>query len=204
MRQLFFLFFHARFVYLCMKKVRTSISHISMNAILFLFSGLPATGKTTLAKALAQKYNAVYLRIDTLEQGLRDLCHYQVEGEGYRLAYRLAAENLRIGNHVVADSCNPISLTRKEWQEVAMQCGCKYINIEVTCSDQAEHRSRVENRTTDITNLYLPTWQEVEKREYHTWDEEVILIDTACRSIADNVTELYRKIEAYLQKLLNL
>ncbi|MGP1420494.1 MAG: AAA family ATPase [Tannerella sp.] len=175
-----------------------------MNAILFLFSGLPATGKTTLAKALAQKYNAVYLRIDTLEQGLRDLCHYQVGGEGYRLAYRLAAENLRLGNHVVADSCNPISLTRKEWQEVAMQCGCKYINIEVTCSDQAEHRSRVENRTTDITNLYLPTWQEVEKREYHTWDEEVILIDTACRSIADNVTELYRKIEAYLQKLLNL
>lgn len=175
-----------------------------MNAILFLFSGLPATGKTTLAKALAPKYNAAYLRIDTLEQGLRDLCHYPVKGEGYRLAYRLAAENLRIGNHVVADSCNPILLTRKEWQEVAMQCGCRYVNIEVICSDKTEHRSRVENRTTDIVNLSLPTWEEVEKREYHAWDEEVILIDTACRSIADSITELYTKVEAYLQKLPNL
>ena len=175
-----------------------------MNAILFLFSGLPATGKTTLAKALSQKYNAVYLRIDTLEQGLRDLCRCEVEGEGYRLAYRIAAENLHIGNHVVADSCNPISLTRKEWHEVAMQCGCKYVNVEVTCSDQAEHRLRVENRTTDIANLSLPTWQEVKKREYHTWNEKVILIDTAGRSIADSITELYTKVEAYLQKRPNL
>ncbi len=175
-----------------------------MNAILFLFSGLPATGKTTLAKALAPKYNAAYLRIDTLEQGLRDLCRYPVEGEGYRLAYRLAAENLRIGNHVVADSCNPVSLTRKEWHEVAMQCGCKYVNIEVICSDKAEHQSRVENRTTDIPGLSLPTWKEIQKREYHTWDKEVILIDTACRPIADSVTELYTKVEVYLQRLPNL
>ncbi|MDO4703570.1 AAA family ATPase [Tannerella sp.] len=172
-----------------------------MKAILFLFSGLPATGKTTLAKALAQKYNAVYLRIDTVEQGLRDLCHYRVEGEGYRLSYRLAAENLHLGNHVVADGCNPILLTRKEWQETALQCGARYVNIEVVCSDKTEHRLRVENRTTDIANLSLPTWEEVEKREYHAWDEEVLLIDTACRPITDSVNELYTKVEAYLQEL---
>ena len=49
---------------------------------LFIFSGLPATGKTTLARYLAAEMMAVYLRIDTIEQSMRDLCKTQVEGEG--------------------------------------------------------------------------------------------------------------------------
>jgi predicted kinase len=33
-----------------------------------IFSGLPATGKSTLARRLAVDFGAVYLRLDTLEQ----------------------------------------------------------------------------------------------------------------------------------------
>ncbi len=86
-------------------------------AKLFIFPGLPGTGKTTLSKRLAQRINAVHLRIDTLEQGLRDLCGVKVEGGGYRLAYRIAADNLRLGIDVIADSCNPSELTRREWEQ---------------------------------------------------------------------------------------
>ena len=64
---------------------------------LFIFSGLPASGKTTLAQQLAAELKAVHLRIDTIEQAIRDLCDFQVEGEGYRLAHRVAADNLRLG-----------------------------------------------------------------------------------------------------------
>ena len=77
-------------------------------AILFIFSGLPAAGKSTLARFLVKEFGAVYLRIDTIEQGLKDLCRINVEGEGYRLAYRMATDNLQLGNNVVADCCNPI------------------------------------------------------------------------------------------------
>ena len=49
-------------------------------AILFIFSGLPAVGKSTLAKSVVKYFEAVYLRIDTIEQGLKDLCHIDVEG----------------------------------------------------------------------------------------------------------------------------
>jgi predicted kinase len=38
--------------------------------MLIAFGGLPGTGKTTIAQALARKLAAVYLRIDTLEQAL--------------------------------------------------------------------------------------------------------------------------------------
>ncbi len=59
--------------------------------ILYIFSGLPGSGKSTLAKRLARLHNAAYLRIDTVEQALRDLCEVPVQGEGYRLSYRVAS-----------------------------------------------------------------------------------------------------------------
>ncbi len=134
-------------------------------AILYIFSGLPASGKTTISRLFAKHIKAAYIRIDTVEQGLRDLCDFKVEGEGYRLSYRLACDNLALGLNVVADSCNPITLTRNEWQQVASDAGAEYVNIEVVCSNEIEHRYRVEHRVSSIKNLILPTWPHVQNRE---------------------------------------
>lgn len=157
---------------------------------LFIFAGLPATGKTTLAQHLAADLNAVHLRIDTIEQALRDLCSIQVEDEGYRLAYRVATDNLRLGLSVVADSCNPIELTRREWEGVAQAEGAEFVNVEVVCSDLAEHRRRVESRANSIPNLKLSTWDEVVAREYHSWSVPRVIIDTAERPPETSYNEL--------------
>ena len=117
---------------------------------LYIFAGLPGSGKTTLAQRLAQRLRCAYLRIDTVEQALRDLCSCDVQGEGYRLAYRVAADNLRLGVSVVADSCNPIELTRREWEHVAREAGARHVNIELICSDAVEHRRRVESRDATV------------------------------------------------------
>jgi predicted kinase len=158
--------------------------------MLYVFSGLPGTGKTTLSQRLAAELGAVHLRIDTIEQALRDLCSIDVQGEGYRLAYRLAADNLRLGSSVVVDSCNPIELTRREWRAVTTECGARAVDIEVVCSDPAEHRARVEQRTAAVEGLQLPTWQDVEQRQYDPWTGDRIVIDTANRSAADCFEEL--------------
>jgi predicted kinase len=162
--------------------------------ILYIFSGLPGTGKSTLAKNIVKLLEAVYIRIDTIEQGMRDLCNFDVQGEGYRLAYKIAQDNLRIGNNVVADQCNPINLTRKEWNDVAIKNHSKYINIEIICSNKMEHKNRIENRKTEIENLKLPTYKEIMEREYEVWDEERIIIDTANKSIEECTEELMEKI----------
>ncbi len=159
--------------------------------VLYVFSGLPGVGKSAIAKKLVQKVNAAYLRIDTIEQGIRELCSFEVMGEGYRLSYRIAMDNLQNGVSVVADSCNPVNLTRCEWSQVADEAGVEIINIQVICSNIEKHRRRVENRVSEVANLRLPTWDEVVGREYHLWDEsKVITIDTASKSIEESFFDL--------------
>jgi predicted kinase len=162
--------------------------------VLFIFAGLPGSGKSTLAAALAREIEGVYLRIDTVEQALRDLCGIRVEGEGYRLCYRVASDNLRLGLHVVADSCNPVELTRREWEHVAEAAGAAHVNIEVVCNDVEEHRRRVETRLSDVHGLKLPSWTEVVSREHEPWTGQRLVIDTAGRSPAESCAELLRRL----------
>lgn len=162
---------------------------------LYIFAGLPGAGKTTLSQLLSKHTGATHLRIDTIEQALRDLCGVQIEGEGYRLAYRIAADNLALGLSVVCDSCNPISLTRREWEQVARAQEVEFVNIEVICSDAAEHKSRVRGRVSTIPTLALPSWGEVMQRKYDDWDQERIVIDTAGRAPEQSWAELQAILE---------
>lgn len=158
--------------------------------VLYVFAGLPGTGKTALATRLASRMAAAYLRIDTIEQALRDLCSFSVEGEGYRLAHRVAADNLRLGVSVVADSCNTIDLTRREWEDVALNNAARCRNVEITCSDETEHRRRVETRDTTVQGLRLPSWSDVQNREYEPWQRERIVVDTSGSTIDESFDKL--------------
>src|SRR5262249_25716798 len=161
---------------------------------LYIFSGLPGSGKSTLAQLLAVRVGAAYVRIDTIEQALRDVCSIDVQGEGYRLAYRVTADNLRLGLSVVADSCNPLELTRREWERVARDTGASFVNIEVVCSDPHEHRRRVETRLSTVPGLTLPTWREVAERQYDDWTVDRVILDTFGRSEQETMDELLATI----------
>lgn len=152
---------------------------------LYIFAGLPGAGKTTLSRLLARRITAAHIRIDTVEQSLRELCNMRVEGEGYGLSYRIAADNLKLGTDVVADSCNPIELTRSHWEQVACECGASFVHIEAICSDADEHRRRIESRRSDIPGLVMPTWEDVVNRGYDPWSRDRVVIDTAERSSAE-------------------
>jgi predicted kinase len=160
---------------------------------LIVFGGLPGTGKTTLAKAVAEEHSATYLRIDTIEQALRSsgvLAGDEVGPAGYLIAYKVAESNLRIGRMVVADSVNPLAITRDAWRQVAATTSSEIVEIEVVCSDVAEHRRRVERRSVDVPGLVLPSWRDVVERDYEPWDRSRIVLDTAGCTIREALKEL--------------
>jgi predicted kinase len=154
--------------------------------VLIVLSGLPGVGKTTIARELACSLAAVYLRVDSIEQALRQ-AGLAVEAEGYAVAHAVAADNLRAGQTVVADCVNPWPLTRDEWRAVGERAGVPVVEIEIVCGDQAEHRRRVELRRADIAGHRVPTWQEVVERDYRAWDRPRVVLDTARQTVPESV-----------------
>lgn len=119
------------------------------------------------------------MRADTIEQAMRDcMSDYEVTIEGYKIAYAVVAENLALGLRVVADSVNPLNITRDAWRNTAIFQGKEFMDIEVICSDATEHRRRVKQRVSDIQGLKLPTWDETVSRKYEPWTMKRLIIDT--------------------------
>lgn len=149
--------------------------------MLVVFGGLPGTGKTTIAREVARQTGATYLRIDTIEQALRSSDYFAIDVGplGYEVAYALASENLRLGRIVIADSVNPIALTRSPWRSIAGQTSSPILEIEIVCSDVREHRRRVESRTVDVPGLVLPDWASVLARKYEPRTDARTIIDTS-------------------------
>jgi predicted kinase len=138
---------------------------------------------------LAQRLGAVYLRIDTIEQAIRDAdqTNKEMGPAGYFVAYELARENLKLGSTVITDSVNPIQLTRDAYHDIALSVGAPYLDVEVVCSNPRLHRERVESRTADIAGFALPDWQAVLDRDYQPWDSERLVLDSATLSVAQSV-----------------
>lgn len=159
--------------------------------MLIIFAGLPGVGKSTIAQQVAACIGAIYLRIDSIEQAIRSSGILppgaDVGPSGYMTAYAIAADNLHLGQSVVADSVNPLRITRDAYRDVAVKAGAGFIEVEIVCSDPVIHRHRLETRPPGVEGLKSPTWEQVETRPYEAWDRPRLQLDTAFLPVAQSV-----------------
>ncbi|MFZ1023797.1 MAG: AAA family ATPase [Thermoplasmata archaeon] len=147
---------------------------------LVIFAGLPGTGKSTLARLLAERLDAIWLRVDTIEASLLKAGIQQSFETGlaaYVAACDIARDHLQLRHDAIVDAVNGVEPARQMWRELAAEEHARRYVVEVTCSDRAEHRRRVESREPPTPPLPKPTWQEVVEREYIAWDEPILTVD---------------------------
>jgi len=146
-----------------------------------VFSGRPGTGKSTLARPVAERLEGIWLRVDTIEASLVEAGlprSFETGLAAYIVVRDLARENLRIGRSVVIDAVNGVEPARQMWRELSVEFEVPRFSVVVECSDRVEHRRRVESREALSPHLPRPTWQEVLDREFDRWNEPVLLIDS--------------------------
>ena len=166
--------------------------------MLTVFGGLPGVGKSALARRVAELRQAAYLRVDVIESALitSGLVPAQaVMGTaGYEVAQELARSNLDARIDVVVDAVNPVAAARDGWQRVSEATATPLLFVEVICSDRSEHRRRAEQRTSDLPGISVPTWGQVEAREYEPWQGPRLVVDNLT-DIAVGVDVVIRAIE---------
>lgn len=157
--------------------------------MLIVLGGLPGTGKTSIARAFCRATSAVHVRIDSIEQAIREsgVTVISLNDAGYRAGYAVAEDNLRIGHVVIADSVNPVPITRAAWLDVAKRVNTRAIEVEIQCSNPVEHRRRIEARVREGVG---PIWQQVIEREYRRWPGAAHAFDTARLSVDQVVADL--------------
>ena len=179
---------------------RTAIAPETPPPRLIVLAGLPGSGKSTVAQALARRTQAVWLRVDTLEAAMLEagLPHSFETGVAAYLGVRdQARDHLRLGRWVIIDAVNGVREARELWEGLCAELSVEKRVVELVCPDPAEHRKRVERRLPATPPLPKPTWDEVRGREYLPWNEPHLVVDTT-RALEKNVAQILQYLESDL------
>jgi predicted kinase len=164
---------------------------------LIIFTGLPGTGKSTLASAIAQRLKIPLFARDRLEHTLRlSGIEYPASAyTAYDLMTTLAREQLNTGQSAMLDSVASPPKLRETWLALAQDYHADVRVIRCICSDEAVHRQRIAAR-----DHWQPfTWEDVEKskRSYVAWEIEALTLD-AVRPAEENIAAAVAYINSKL------
>ena len=117
-----------------------------MSDLLFVtMAGLPGAGKSSIAELLAREFGVCLLELDRIEAPLleRGISGDTLGWGGYKILSSLAEDHLSLGHSVILDCVCWTRDLRVQWAELAHTYRASFRPIEVVCSDEALHRSRL-------------------------------------------------------------
>jgi predicted kinase len=151
---------------------------------LIVMSGLPGSGKSSIAERLAQRLHIPHFSVDPIESAMiRSGIAKSFESgvAAYLVAEALAGEQLKLGTSVIVDAVNAEEEGKDVWRGLAKRHGLELIVLEVVVGDQALHRQRLEARVRNLHGFEEVTWERVETRRqaYTAWTEPTLRLDSS-------------------------
>jgi predicted kinase len=137
-------------------------------------AGLPGTGKSAIAEKIRERHGYPLISVDPLESAILSAGIDADQPTGlaaYLVAEALASTVLESGSSVIVDAVNAVNPAREQWVNLAARHGAALTFVEITCSDPAIHRERLEKRNRNLPHVSEPTWHAVEQSldEYDEW-----------------------------------
>lgn len=167
--------------------------------MLIVISGLPGTGKTAVAAALAGRLAAPHLSIDPIEDALLGAGlprTWETGVAAYEAARVMAEQNLALGARVVVDAVNDSEPARETWRLAVANTGAELAFVLLFLDDMDEHRRRLEHRERRFAHVSEPSWDDVLARAagYAPWSADACLRVDAQRPVDDVVHELMNRL----------
>lgn len=133
--------------------------HRSKVACLIMLSGLPGTGKSTLAKKLGQNLDVVIVESDAIRNEMVDMPTFSGKENNrvFETVYKMMRQHLDVGHTVVMDATNLI----EGYRDVAYRIAEHYAVPLILVSVEAEARvvrERLERRAESESNVFVAGW----------------------------------------------
>ncbi len=164
-------------------------------------AGLPGTGKSTLAEALAQSLRAPAFSTDWALGTLTSFGVLRPDNTwpmAELMVLSSMARQLQLGTDAIVDGVGERERERRRSRAVAEALEAGFVGVECVCSDEEAHRGRLE-RSRGIPGWPATvSWEHVQRMRglWEPWEEPHLVLDSAVETPASALAAVLESIRA--------
>jgi len=169
---------------------------------LVIFSGLPGTGKSTLANRLARELRWPLLSIDDVVVDVpKNAANKFWDGQITALL-NLVETQLELGLDVIVDSVF-MNMDRHHAQELTHKYNTRFLPVYVYVSDEKVWEERVINRSSELNNKDVATWERIQHQREHfrEWEPNTALFIDSLHPVDENFQRVLDFVTSWQTKL---